>query len=425
MLQNLYSSAPVQGAVWYSQLAQAPDGNLYGTAPSSSSTKGSVFRLTPAGVLTTVVTFTGFAGSGSDPEGGLVVASDGNLYGTTAGGGAFGGGTLFKLTTNRQYQVLYSFTGSSNLATPQFTMVQANDGFLYGVTPGAVFRATTGGSVITLTNFPSSPTRFASSDGLVAGPDGWLYGTTIASILGSPTMCGAIYKVATNGAFKTLHSFPVSPGSFEGNCAIAGLTPGPDGQLYGTIGYSGSGLSTNNGQVFRMTTDGVITILFTFGGTNGANPRSRLVLASDGNFYGTTSSGGPSNRGTVFRFTTNGVLTTLAGGFGPVGIVAAPALMPASDGNLYGTGVSAGITGTSLIFRLVPPPALTAGVVVNNRLTLTWSAFSNGTYTVSYRSAKATIWTTLVSGVLATGTSCTASDWPGDDQRFYRVALLP
>jgi len=103
-----------------------------------------------------------------------------------------------------------------------------------------------------------------------------------------------------------LHSF----GSVlnDGATPEAGLVQGNDGNFYGTTDLGGT---NNDGTVFQITSQGTLTSLWQFNGTNGKNPSAGLVLGSDGNFYGTTYRGGTNNDGTVFRIATNGTLTTL------------------------------------------------------------------------------------------------------------------
>jgi uncharacterized repeat protein (TIGR03803 family) len=145
----------------------------------------------------------------------------------------------------------------------------------------------------------------------IQGTDGYFYGTTWGGGSGG---YGTVFRVTTNGALTTLASF------YNTNGAVpqAGLTLGTDGNFYGTTtGYYNSG---GYGSVFRVTANGALTTLVYFGGTNGANPAAAaLTLGTDGSFYGTTSKGGSSyvpnlgamGYGTVFRVTTNGALTTL------------------------------------------------------------------------------------------------------------------
>ena len=105
--------------------------------------------------------------------------------------------------------------------------------------------------------------------------------------------------------FTNLHSFT---GTNDGANPYAGLVQGSDGNLYGT---ASSGGQYNLGTVYKLGTNGALTRLYSFDGTNGAAPYAALVQCADGNFYGTTYAGGASDLGTIFQFTTNGGLTTL------------------------------------------------------------------------------------------------------------------
>ena len=110
-----------------------------------------------------------------------------------------------------------------------------------------------------------------------------------------------------------------------------------------------------------MTTNGVLTTLFSFNGTNGAYPSAALTLGSDGNFYGTTSGGGSSDAGTVFILMANGTLTTLfsfivTNGANPNGLTLG------SDGNFYGTTSQGGSSGVGTVFRLLTPLAVSPAI---------------------------------------------------------------
>ena len=117
--------------------------------------------------------------------------------------------------------------------------------------------------------------------GLVQGSDGNFYGTTSKAAANG---YGTVFKISTNGALTSLYSFT---GGNDGANPCAGLVQGSDGNFYGTTQYGGT---NGAGTVFKISTNGALTSLYSFtGGNDGANPDAGLVQGSDGNFYGTTS----------------------------------------------------------------------------------------------------------------------------------------
>ena len=169
---------------------------------------------------------------------------------------------MFKISTNGALTTLYSFTGTNDGGNP-----------LDGAAPRAA---------------------------LVQGTDGYFYGTTYA---GGTNGYGTVFKISTNGALTSLYSF------FNGGGIVPNeLVQGSDGYFYGTTKYNGfsggelGGSFFGAGTVFKVSTTGVLTSLYSFGGNDGANPEAALVQGSDGSFYGTTSGGG-GGAGTVFRLT--------------------------------------------------------------------------------------------------------------------------
>ncbi len=130
---------------------------------------------------------------------------------------------------------------------------------------------------------------------------------------------------------------------------------GSDGNFYGTLQTGGA---NTFGSAFKLTPDGTLTVLHAFAGgaADGAGPVS-LVLASDGNFYGTTLQGGASNQGVAFRMTTAGTVTILhsfAGGAGDGAAASPRGLIQATDGNLYGTTGQGGASNAGVVFRMTP-----------------------------------------------------------------------
>src|SRR5262249_46085471 len=153
-----------------------------------------------------------------------------------------------------------------------------------------------------------------------------------------------------NSALTSLFSFNTTNGS----APQGGLALGKDGNFYGTTVAGGAHL--NSGTVFRFSTNGTITTLASFGGTNGAFPQCQLVMDATGNFYGTAPEAGENFAGTVFRVATNGAVTIIASFDGANG--ASPqedGLAVGNDGNFYGTTTDVGT-----VFRITPGGALTS-----------------------------------------------------------------
>jgi len=297
-------------------LVQGSDGNFYGTTDcgGANENNGTVFQMTPTGVLTTLVSLNG--SNGSHPYAGLVQGSDGNFYGTTAWGGTYGFGTVFQMTPGGALTTLVSFNGADGCA-PLAPLVQGTDGNFYGTVSGdsgngfgSVFQVTPAGVLTTKVVFVSANQN--PSGGLLQASSGLLYGTTECGgilNLNAGSGLGTVFKMTSAGALRTVASF----GGTNGSHCISGLVQGSDGNFYGTTAGGGMGgcPTGGGGTVFRMTPPGALTTLVSFNGADGSSPQSALIQGTDGNFYGTTTYGGPCGGGTVFQVTTNGVLTTL------------------------------------------------------------------------------------------------------------------
>ena len=335
------------------------------------------------------------------------------------------------------FQLLYKFNGTTKGGEPFAGLVQGSDGNFYGTTAkggtspacyagcGTVFKITPGGVLTTLHSF-NGLDGFEPQGTLVQGNDGNFYGTTGS---GGTGRYGTVFKITPGGMLTTLASFDASNGSIP-----VGLVQGSDGNFYGTTAGNGGGDPTT-GTVFQITPDGSLTTLFSFSGPDGSGPFGSLVQGGDASFYGTTSEGGTNGGwGTAFRITTNGMLTSLFSFNGTNGAVPHVALMQGSDGNFYGTTSNGGTgyggtpgTGFGTIFRLALPPVITAITSSNDTVTLTWSSFTNGIYRVEYKpSLAATSWTALTPDVTATESTASFTDNPlGDTERYYRIVLLP
>jgi uncharacterized repeat protein (TIGR03803 family) len=357
---NVFFSGGGDGAFPYAGLVQGNDNNLYGCAEGGGgSYQGAVFRMTPAGMLTNLHSFAYGTSSGEDPYAPLAQGTNGNFYGATFLGGAYGEGSLFLMTTNGAVTFLHWFTGGVDGENPQNGLLQGADGNWYGTTLeggvnayGSVFKLTAGGGFTTLYSFTGETDGAYPNCALVQGRDGNFYGTTLEA---GGDGFGTVFSLTTNGTLTTLGSFNGANGGYP----QAGVIQGADGRFYGTTYEGGAG---GAGTVFSLTTNGTLTTLGSFGSTNGGNPAAALVQATDGNFYGTTTAGGAGGQGTVFKITPGGALTTLLWFDGINGADPQAALVQASNGSFYGTTPQGGVGynpsvggGNGVIFRLTLP----------------------------------------------------------------------
>ncbi len=254
-----------------------------------------------AQTLTTLASF--FGPNGQYPSGSVIQGVDGNFYGTTGAGGANGAGTVFKMAPNGGITSLYSFCTlplCMDGGQPYAGLVQGSDGNFYGTTyfgggilsEGVVFRITPGGSMTTLHMFNTEVGEGGGPyDALVQGSDGNLYGTTF---YGGTNGAGTVFRITPDGAFSTIYSFCSQPHCTDGALPTTALLLAGDGNFYGTT--SGGGAFHNSicdsngcGTVFRITPDGMLKTLYSFCSkpncADGATPfLGGLVQASDGNF---------------------------------------------------------------------------------------------------------------------------------------------
>ena len=435
MLTNLYSFSGALDGANPNALVQGANGLFYGTTQNGGTNGyGTIFQiqLTANGAPTNLYSFTG-AGDGAYPMAGLVQGADGNLYGTASVGGTGDWGTIFNITPGGTFGALHSFTGVADGSFPYAELMQGVDGSFYGTTLeggisngwGTVFKITPDGSVSNLYSFTGGADGGSPEATLVQGVDGSLYGTTSE---GGTSSSGTVFKITTNGTFTTLYSFY---GSSDGGFPYAGVIQAGDRNLYGTTAYGGQ---YDNGTIFKITTNGALTTLYSFtGGSDGSSPVAALIQASDGNLYGTTAYGGGAygGDGTVFQITTNGTLTTLGWFNGANGANPQAPLVEGMDDNLYGVAQNGGPSDNGVIFRLtvpslVPTPAFGAPTLLpNGTIVLAWSTVAGQTYQLqSVTNLASTSWVNLGSPILANSAVTTTSDVIGSNsQRFYRVVL--
>lgn len=347
-----------------------PDGNFYGMTTNGGSYSqsqcsnvnfgcGTVFKITPAGKLTTLHMFCTQSGcpDGYQPLGrSLALGPDGNFYGTTSAGGSGGGGTIFRITPTGTLTTLYSFACSPQGVCPQ------GDGLVTGVTfgsngnlfgaanwggsfnAGTLFQLNRSGQLSVFYNFTGSPNS-PHVNGLTLASDGTLYGTNA----GSAFVPRTIFKVTESGSVGQLYSFSGS------DYPYAPVIQGTDGNLYGSVTSNTIG----GGWLYQITTSGALTTLYNFcsqsGCADGENPFASLVQATNGVFYGTTPQGGTSgNCGTNAGC---GTLFSLSMGLAPF-VEAMPNFAKTSatisilGNNLTGT-TSVSFNGIPAVFKVI------------------------------------------------------------------------
>lgn len=344
------------GAYPQAGLILATDGNFYGTTYSGGANNvGAIYRMSSAGVETLLYSFGANAADASYPKAGLVQGADGNFYGTSFYGGVNGAGTVFKLTPAGVETVIYAFGATAaDGISPQAGLMQAGDGNFYGTTTtggsnnkGTVFEVSPAGIETVLYSFGATATDGVYPQaGVIQGGDGNFYGTTTN---GGANNSGTVFKVTPAGAETVLYSLGST--ATDGVAPQGGLIQGSDGNFYGTTDFGGA---NNAGTVFEVTPAGVESLLYSFGtvSNDGVSPQAALIQASDGNFYGTTASGGANDKGTVFQVTPAGVETVLNsfGAGSTDGTYPEAGLIQGSDGNLYGTTANGGAYSRGTVF---------------------------------------------------------------------------
>ena len=360
--------------------------------------------------------FTG--ADGSTPYGSLVSDAQGNLYGTTLGGGdtadtpcqnnpftSGGCGVIYKIDRNGTESVLYQFKGGPDGAFPATELLLDDAGNLYGTARGGgiltadspcgfisgcgvVFKVDRLGDESVLYSFLGGSDGFGVASGLIRDPAGNFYGTTLAggvantACVGGPAgTCGVVYKLDSEGRETVLHSFT---GGSDGYGPYGSLTLDWQGNLVGTADNGGDTSSAfckdtvselagalGCGTVFKIDHAGNFSVIHTFEGKDGGPfPDGWLAADHEGDIYGITGNGGSAvsstnlGNGTIFKIGRRGEESDLynfvggAQGFTSLGSVIRDNL-----GNLYGATYFGGDTtdplcsavgGCGVVFRLDP-----------------------------------------------------------------------
>ncbi len=374
-------------------LVQGLDGNLYGITETGGITKdtrlcphgcGTVFKITPSGEVTTLDSFCVRVNC---PDGsyaaGIILATDGNFYGTTVAGGQYEGGTVFKITAAGILTTLYSFCSLIDCpdgAGPAGPLLQASNQNFYGTTfsggttsspGGTAFEISPQGQLTTLHTFCCADS-LNQSGSLLQGTEGNIYGITGTGGANNNVACGygcgTVFEISLAGDFTTLYNFCSATNCADGLYPTS-LLQAANGNLYGTdLNYT-----TFAEIVFELTPSGTLINTYDLQLSQGGSGTSGLLQATDGNFYGTASNGGSDpgcgyvafGCGTVFEVTSTGEASVLhyfcsqvnnrqycGDGYSP------NSLIQATDGNFYGTtyyggtNTSCGGRGCGIVFRI-------------------------------------------------------------------------
>lgn len=323
-------------------LTQGLDGNFYGTTNlgSGASERGTIFKVTPEGTLTTIYNFCSLPGclDGDQPHSQLVLGTDGNFYGMTAAGGTQNRGIVFKVLPTGELTVLHNFCALGNPCLDGFDpswLLQADDGNFYGTTVvggdptticvpdqfgcGTIFKLTPAGQFTTIFTF-CAPACSEGPLSLTQGTDGKLYGTT-GGLTGS-----AVFTFAPPNNFTVINQFPES---LTEGFLPSPLVEGTDGNFYAV---SLTGGAFEQGAFLKITPGGKVTTLRSFSCSTGfCLPQVALVQGTDGNFYG--------NSGGFFKANAEGEVSPIS-----VSAISSNSLIQGTDGSFYGTSQGSGAT---------------------------------------------------------------------------------
>jgi uncharacterized repeat protein (TIGR03803 family) len=338
-------ATPAEGGGPTGRLLLGSDGNFYGTTTQGGYTanevanQGTIFKITPGGTFTTLVSFEGDFNGFTDPDlpyAGLIQGKDGSLYGTSQFGGTSGAGTVFKYARGK-VTVLHSFTEQAGQvfpdgAYPKAALVQASDGNLYGATS---------------------------------------YGGALTTYYQS----GTLFRITTKEVFTKLWDFNATDSNVNGIAPFGGLIQASDGSLYGTTSAGGA---ANSGTVYQFMPTGVLSQTLSLdASTLGALPEAVPLQAADGTLYitdngGTVSdnhyqgaivqvvNGLPAPKPVILRFSPSsghvGAKVTILGG----------SFVGTTKVTFNGTSATFVVTSTNTIITTVPSGATTGKITVTN-----------------------------------------------------------
>ncbi len=381
-LTVLHNFAGPEGATPSAPMVLASDGNFYGTTIyGGAHGAGAVFKITPSGTLSLLYSFCSVHGYYGCADGnaplGMVQGRDGNFYGVASQGGElnYAGGTIFKLTPSGALTTLYSFCGIADCTAGQSptSIMQASDGNLYGVVANAGYNGL--GDFYQLTTSGTFTELYDFDGSAGKRPSTPLVQGNDGNLYGTAPYggtqgYGAVFKMTLSGTPTLLYSFCSQPNCTDGSYPGAGLVKGSDGNFYGTTSQGGA---NDGGEIFQITPSGTLTVLHSFVRADGINVVAPLVQGRDGNFYGTASQGGSGypGDGTVFQVTPSGAFTNLYSFSGPDGSTPAGGVQQDSNGNFYGTTYAGGANNDGTVFKFQVLPTLTVSTSGDGTVTST------------------------------------------------------
>lgn len=369
-LTTLYSfGGGNDGRVPEAALLFGDGSNLFGTTAEGGGYGhcGTVFRLAPDGTETQLHDFN--CSDAGVPTAPLISDSRGNLYGTAYSYGPYLVGGIFEIASDGTFKILHTFSGQNgDGANPGGALLADGKGHFYGTTnygglepqnAGVVFGMTKNGTVTPLYSFSGGSDGANSNATLIADRAGNLYGTTQRGGLMSCSSsygpgCGVVFKLSPKGKETVLHAFA---GGADGIWPQSGLAADANGNLYGTTWEGGSSQYTYGcGTVYRITPKGKEKVLYAFTcGTDGTAPYASPLIDSKGTLFGSATHGGAYDEGTLFKISPGGrfnVLYSFTGGNDGTGPYAA--LVADTHGYLFGTTLYGGEYDYGIAFRLTP-----------------------------------------------------------------------
>ncbi len=278
-------------------------GNLYGTTyQGGANGVGTVYEVAAgSNTITTLASFT--AGAPYGTSGGVVVDAHGNLFGTTAIGGAYGFGTVFEIVAgSHTITTIASFDNTTTGQSPYGALALDSHGNLYGLAQaavngnlyGRVFEIAAGSNTITtLATFDSTNNNGGPTHGVVVDAHGNVYGTTLGQ-----TSPASIYEIAAGShTITTLANFD---NATTGSYPYGGVILDSQGNLFGATAGGGAYYA---GVVYELAAGSstITPVAYFLGEPNGNQPLGGLALDAEGNLYGTTYYGGTTNGGTVYE----------------------------------------------------------------------------------------------------------------------------